>query len=177
MPQTASLARLLDELGPNPEPEDLYARFEAWAAGRGMPLYPHQADALFATLAGANTIITTPTGSGKSLIATAAHVATLAARGRVYYTAPIKALVSEKFFAWVDDFGADLVGKVTGDASVNPDAPIICCTAEILANIALRRVPARMSRWWSPTSTTSSPTPTVAGPGRWRPANRRRPSS
>ena len=91
-----------------------------------MPLYAHQADALLATLAGANTIITTPTGSGKSLIATAAHVATLAARGRVYYTAPIKALVSEKFFTWVDDFGADLVGMVTGDASVNPDAPIIC---------------------------------------------------
>ena len=138
MPQTPSLAALLDELGPRPGPDALYTAFETWAQQAGMPLYAHQADALLATLAGANTIITTPTGSGKSLIATAAHVATLAARGRVYYTAPIKALVSEKFFAWVDDFGADLVGMVTGDASVNPDAPIICCTAEILANIALR---------------------------------------
>ena len=139
MPTAPRLARLLDELGPTPGPDALYASFETWAAERGMPLYPHQADALLATLAGANTIITTPTGSGKTLIATAAHVATLAARGRVYYTAPIKALVSEKFFSWVDDFGADLVGMVTGDASVNPDAPIICCTAEILANIALRQ--------------------------------------
>ena len=138
MPQTPSLAALLDELGPRPGPDALYTAFETWAQQAGMPLYAHQADALLATLAGANTIITTPTGSGKSLIATAAHVATLAARGRVYYTAPIKALVSEKFFTWVDDFGADLVGMVTGDASVNPDAPIICCTAEILANIALR---------------------------------------
>lgn len=132
------LADLLDDLGPHPDPDDLYVGFESWAHSRGITLYPHQADALVATLQGANTIITTPTGSGKSLIATAAHVVTLSRRARVYYTAPIKALVSEKFFAWVDDFGPDLVGMVTGDASVNPDAPIICCTAEILANIALR---------------------------------------
>ena len=138
MPQTPSLAALLDELGPRPGPDALYTAFETWAQQAGMPLYAHQADALLATLAGANTIITTPTGSGKSLIATAAHVATLAARGRVYYTAPIKALVSEKFFALCDIFGADRVGMVTGDASVNGDAPIVCCTAEILANIALR---------------------------------------
>ncbi len=138
MPEQPSLSLLLDELGPRPAPDDIYTAFEDWTMRQGMTLYPHQADALLATVTGANTIITTPTGSGKSLIATAAHVATLANRGRVYYTAPIKALVSEKFFSWVDDFGPDLVGMVTGDASVNPDAPIICCTAEILANIALR---------------------------------------
>lgn len=89
-------------------------------------------------LSGANVVVTTPTGSGKSLIATAAHFAARAAGQRTYYTAPIKALVSEKFFALVDVFGAEAVGMVTGDASVNSDAPIICCTAEILANIALR---------------------------------------
>ena len=138
MPEQPSLSLLLDALGPRPAPDDIYTAFEDWTMRQGMTLYPHQADALLATVTGANTIITTPTGSGKSLIATAAHVATLANRGRVYYTAPIKALVSEKFFSWVDDFGPDLVGMVTGDASVNPDAPIICCTAEILANIALR---------------------------------------
>ena len=138
MPEQPGLSLLLDELGPRPAPDDIYTAFEDWTMRQGMTLYPHQADALLATVTGANTIITTPTGSGKSLIATAAHVATLANRGRVYYTAPIKALVSEKFFSWVDDFGPDLVGMVTGDASVNPDAPIICCTAEILANIALR---------------------------------------
>ncbi|MCU1587675.1 MAG: box helicase domain protein, partial [Frankiales bacterium] len=54
------------------------------------------------------------------------------------YTAPIKALVSEKFFALCDVFGADVVGMATGDASVNPQAPILCCTAEVLANRALR---------------------------------------
>ena len=57
---------------------------------------------------------------------------------RTFYTAPIKALVSEKFFALCATFGADKVGMMTGDASVNPDAPVICATAEILANIALR---------------------------------------
>ena len=78
-------------------------------------------------------ILATPTGSGKSLVATAAHAAALARGERSVYTAPIKALVSEKFFALARDFGPDNVGMVTGDASINPDAPIIACTAEILA--------------------------------------------
>ncbi len=138
MENMAPLAKLLDDLGPKPETDAVFDAFSKYAESKGTPMYQHQAEALLATLMDANTIITTPTGSGKSLIATSAMVATLAERGRVYYTAPIKALVSEKFFAWCEDFGADLVGMVTGDASVNPDAPIICCTAEILANIALR---------------------------------------
>lgn len=137
-PGQAPLATLVAGLGPHPDADAVFTAFESWGAGRGLRLYPHQSEALIGLLSGANTIIATPTGSGKSLIATAAHVVTLAARGRVYYTAPIKALVNEKFFAWCDDFGADWVGMVTGDASVNPQAPIICCTAEILANIALR---------------------------------------
>ena len=83
-------------------------------------------------------ILSTPTGSGKSLVATGAQFGTLAYGGRTFYTAPIKALVSEKFFAAVEIFGPERVGMMTGDASVNPGAPIICCTAEILANIALR---------------------------------------
>lgn len=120
------------------DPDALYASFVQWAGGDGISLYPHQDEAIIDILSGANTIITTPTGSGKSLIAVAAHFATLAAGGRSYYTAPIKALVSEKFFALCDIFGAHNVGMVTGDAAVNSDAPIVCCTAEILANIALR---------------------------------------
>ncbi|HEY2269272.1 MAG TPA: DUF3516 domain-containing protein, partial [Streptosporangiaceae bacterium] len=54
------------------------------------------------------------------------------------YTAPIKALVSEKFFDLCNAFGPAQVGMMTGDASVNAQAPIICCTAEVLASIALR---------------------------------------
>ena len=92
-------------------------------------------------VSGANVILSTPTGTGKSLVAIGAHAYALAQGWRSYYTAPIKALVSEKFFALVDVFGAANVGMVTGDSSVNPDAPIICCTAEILANLALRHGP------------------------------------
>ena len=88
--------------------------------------------------AGDHVIVGTPTGSGKSLIALGMHFIAMCTGRRSYYTAPIKALVSEKFFNLVDVLGRDNVGMVTGDASVNPDAPVICCTQEILANRALR---------------------------------------
>ena len=120
------------------DPDDLYTGFVAWAGAQGITLYPHQDEAVVDILTGANAIITTPTGSGKTLIATAAHASAFAQGVRSYYTAPIKALVSEKFFALCATFGAENVGMVTGDASVNPEAPLVCCTAEILANIALR---------------------------------------
>ncbi|MFZ0048419.1 MAG: DUF3516 domain-containing protein, partial [Streptosporangiaceae bacterium] len=103
-----------------------------------LSLYPHQEEALIEVVSGANVILSTPTGSGKSLVAAGAHFTALANGQRSFYTAPIKALVSEKFFALCDIFGPDEVGMMTGDGSVNPDAPIICCTAEVLANIALR---------------------------------------
>lgn len=120
------------------DPDALYEAFTGWAAAGGLTLYPHQDEAVVDLLTGANVVVTTPTGSGKSLIATAAHFAAFVAGGRSYYTAPIKALVNEKFFALCAVFGAHNVGMVTGDAAVNADAPIICCTAEILANLALR---------------------------------------
>ena len=123
------------------DPDDAYLAFEQWAEGRGLSLYPAQAEALIEIVTGNNLILSTPTGTGKSLVAVGAHFAALAQGRRSYYTAPIKALVSEKFFALVDIFGAASVGMVTGDSSVNPDAPIICCTAEILANVALRHGP------------------------------------
>ena len=95
-------------------------------------------EAALALASGANVVLATPTGSGKSLVAVAAHAQALAAGERSWYTAPIKALVSEKFFALCEIFGPANVGMLTGDASVNADAPVICCTAEVLANIALR---------------------------------------
>lgn len=118
-----------------------YLGFVEWAGDQGLTLYPAQDEAVIEIVSGSNVILSTPTGTGKSLVAIAAHAACLARGGRTYYTAPIKALVSEKFFALVDIFGAENVGMVTGDSSVNPDAPIVCCTAEILANLALRRGP------------------------------------
>lgn len=120
------------------DPDELFTEFAAWAEGNGTTLYPAQEEALIELVSGANVILATPTGSGKSLVATGAQYAALAGGRRSYYTAPIKALVSEKFFALCGVFGAENVGMLTGDASVNADAPIIACTAEILANIALR---------------------------------------
>ncbi|BAJ75497.1 superfamily II RNA helicase [Microbacterium testaceum StLB037] len=130
---------LLEHVPAGADPDAVYLGFVEWAASRGLTLYPAQDEAVIEIVSGANVILSTPTGTGKSLVAVAAHAASLSRGGRTYYTAPIKALVSEKFFALVDIFGAENVGMVTGDSSVNADAPIICCTAEILANLALRQ--------------------------------------
>jgi len=120
------------------DPDALFARFAEWADAGGTTLYPAQEEALIELVSGANVVLATPTGSGKSLVATGAQFAALAAGQRSFYTAPIKALVSEKFFALCGVFGAENVGMLTGDAAVNHDAPIVACTAEVLANIALR---------------------------------------
>ena len=132
------MTNLSDLLPRDASPDSLLDAFTGWVEASGISLYPHQEESLLAVLAGDNVIVTTPTGSGKSLIALGAHFAALAEGRRTWYTAPIKALVNEKFFALCEAFGAERVGMVTGDASVNADAPIVCCTAEILANLALR---------------------------------------
>jgi superfamily II RNA helicase len=120
------------------EPDDAVEVFLGWVADRDLTLYPAQEEALLEVATGSHVIVNTPTGSGKSLIATAAHFLALTQGQRTFYTAPIKALVSEKFFELSATFGPDRVGMLTGDASVNRDAPIICATAEIVANLALR---------------------------------------
>ncbi|GAA1256082.1 DEAD/DEAH box helicase [Sphaerisporangium rubeum] len=129
---------LLENLPETPDPDALFEAFTEWNAGRGLTLYPAQEEALIEVVSGNNVILATPTGSGKSLVAAGAHFAALAAGRRTFYTAPIKALVSEKFFDLCAVFGTENVGMMTGDAAVNATAPIICCTAEILAYIALR---------------------------------------
>src|SRR5256714_4765708 len=139
---TIGYTMTLTELLPaTPDPDDLFEAFTTWAQSQGFELYPAQQEALIEIVSGSNVILSTPTGSGKSMVAVGAHFTALAQQQRSFYTAPIKALVSEKFFALCDIFGADTVGMLTGDASVNETAPIICCTAEILANIALREGP------------------------------------
>ena len=129
---------LTDLLPTTPDPDAVFDAFAGWSKRRGLALYPHQEEALIEIVSGANVILSTPTGSGKSLVAAGAHFAALADGRRTFYTAPIKALVSEKFFDLCDAFGPAQVGMMTGDGSVNPQAPIICCTAEVLASIALR---------------------------------------
>ena len=129
---------LTDRLPGTAEPDAVFDAFQKWATEQGLALYTHQEEALIELATGANVILNTPTGSGKSLVATGAHFIALAGGRTTFYTAPIKALVSEKFFALCGVFGAANVGMLTGDAAVNRDAPIICCTAEVLANLALR---------------------------------------
>ncbi|WP_190127976.1 DEAD/DEAH box helicase [Streptomyces mashuensis] len=129
---------LIDQMPSHADPDALFEAFSTWAQERGITLYPAQEEALIEVVSGANVILSTPTGSGKSLVAAGAHFTALAHDQVTFYTAPIKALVSEKFFDLCKIFGTENVGMLTGDASVNADAPIICCTAEVLASIALR---------------------------------------
>lgn len=126
------------DITPGTPADDVYDRFVDWVEGRGISLYPAQDEAVLELLAESNVVLATPTGSGKSLVATAAIAGALARDECAVYTAPIKALVSEKFFDLCDVFGPANVGMLTGDAAVNPDAPVVVATAEVLANLALR---------------------------------------
>lgn len=137
----ADLAQLLPDLDEVPESlvdDAILESFLGWTRDRGISLYPAQEEAATALVAKDNVILATPTGSGKSMVAIAAHFIAMARKQRSFYTAPIKALVNEKFFALCETFGPENVGMMTGDATVNGGAPIICATAEIVANIALR---------------------------------------
>ena len=130
------------EDGSEPEPwltaDEAFERFLEWTGMRGIELWEHQEEALMDIAAGDHVILGTPTGSGKSLVALGMLFMAMAQGKRSYYTAPIKALVSEKFFDLVQVLGRDNVGMITGDTHINTTAPVICCTAEILANDALR---------------------------------------
>lgn len=131
-------SRLLTHIPEKVDSSNLLDGFLAWTSAGNIDLYEAQEEAILEVFSGHHVILTTPTGSGKSLVATAAHFEAIARGKRCWYTAPIKALVSEKFFSLCQEFGSDNVGMITGDASINPDAPIVCCTQEILANLALR---------------------------------------
>ena len=124
--------------------DEVLNRFVAHVAAAGLTLYPAQEEAILELCSGKHVILNTPTGSGKSLVATALHFKALAEGKTSFYTCPIKALVNEKFFALCQEFGAENVGMLTGDAAINPTAKIVCCTAEILSNLALRDRSARV---------------------------------
>lgn len=139
---TVSLGQLIpwpdSDSYPNLPAEDALELFLGWVETQGISPWPHQEEALLSLAADDHVILGTPTGSGKSLVALGMLFIANCTNRRAYYTAPIKALVSEKFFNLVDILGKDNVGMITGDASINASAPVICCTAEILANQALR---------------------------------------
>jgi superfamily II RNA helicase len=142
MPRVAERRALSSYLPAGPVASDeLLTRFLDWCAQAGFELYPAQEEALLELWAGKHVVLSTPTGSGKSLVALGLHFKAMAEGRTSYYTSPIKALASEKFFALCDELGAERVGMMTGDASINPEAAVLCCTAEVLANMALRSGP------------------------------------
>ena len=133
----ATLHELIPQ-GERPSNDALLGRFLEYVEGKRLQLYPAQEAAVLELFEEKNVILNMPTGSGKSLVAAALHFQSLAQGRRSFYTCPIKALVNEKWLALCREFGPENVGLSTGDATVNRNAPILCCTAEILANIALR---------------------------------------
>jgi superfamily II RNA helicase len=134
-----SALSLASRIHPTSDPDEILDLFVDWAAEAGFELYPAQEEALLEVMGGRHVILNTPTGSGKSLVALGLHFKALCEGRTSFYTSPIKALASEKFFALCDDFGAENVGMLTGDASINPGARVLCCTAEVLSNMALRQ--------------------------------------
>ena len=139
--ELGALAYHLYDTKPDLTDEEAFEAFTEWVAGRGIELWPHQEEALMSLMVGDHVILGTPTGSGKSLVALGMHFMAMCFGETSYYTAPIKALVSEKFFNLVKLLGKDNVGMITGDVHINTTAPVICCTQEILANQALREGP------------------------------------
>ncbi len=131
-------AALLPPEGTTPTSDDILGRFIDYTTALGLELYAAQEEAIFEILAGKHVVLTTPTGSGKSLVATLFLFKALSEGRRGFWSCPVKALVNEKFFDLCAAFGPDKVGLMTGDASVNRDAPILCGTAEILANMTMR---------------------------------------
>ena len=145
MTPEAPLAALLP--APDQPPLDdaqVLDRFVSWVSSSGLSLYPAQEEALLELLEGRHVVLATPTGSGKSMVANFLHFQCMARGERSFYTCPIKALVNEKFFDLCRLFGPENVGMMTGDGAVNRDAPIVCCTAEILMNVALREANPRV---------------------------------
>lgn len=146
-PPLAPLESRLPERCEGVDMDDLLDRFIAYTEEIGLQMYPAQEEAILEIFAGHNVVLNTPTGSGKSLVALAACFRALAEGKFAFYTAPIKALVTEKFFELCKVLGPKNVGMLTGDATVNRDAPILCCTAEILANLALREGSKAQADW------------------------------
>ncbi|GJT62332.1 DExH-box ATP-dependent RNA helicase DExH15 chloroplastic, partial [Tanacetum coccineum] len=95
--------------------------------------------AIRAFLRGSSVVVSAPTSAGKTLIAEAAAVATVARGKRLFYTTPLKALSNQKFREFCDAFGEDSVGLLTGDSAINRDAPVLIMTTEILRNMLYQR--------------------------------------
>ena len=123
---------------------------EKYAQSRSNRQYPHlaefrglyefgldgfQVEACKVVEDGHGVLVAAPTGSGKTLVGEfAVHLALQTGR-KCFYTTPIKALSNQKFSDLVDRYGADNVGLLTGDNTINGEAPIVVMTTEVLRNM------------------------------------------
>jgi superfamily II RNA helicase len=128
----APVQAALDQSRIAPDALDLYRSFERRYA---FPLDEFQIRAIVAILEGSSVIVSAPTGAGKTLIAEFAIHEALLRKKRIAYTTPLKALSNQKYADFCRQFGVAEVGILTGDVKVNPRAPILVMTTEILRNM------------------------------------------
>ncbi|MFC7449797.1 DEAD/DEAH box helicase [Rhodococcus daqingensis] len=108
---------------------------ETFAAQLSFPLDPFQSEACRALETGHGVLVCAPTGAGKTVIGEfAVHLALTSGR-KCFYTTPIKALSNQKYADLVDRYGKSSVGLLTGDLSINPEAPVVVMTTEVLRNM------------------------------------------
>ncbi|HEV7663421.1 MAG TPA: DEAD/DEAH box helicase, partial [Chloroflexota bacterium] len=110
------------------------ALVNAFTASRAYPLDPFQIDAIKALANGHSVLVAAPTGTGKTVVADFGVYLARTSGLRAFYTAPIKALSNQKYRDYRSIYG-DEVGLLTGDISLNADAPIVIMTTEVLRNM------------------------------------------
>ena len=114
---------------------DAAGLLESFLSGEGFTPDPFQRESFAALDAGRNLLVSAPTGSGKTLVGEYAAYRALAGGGRCFYTTPVKALSNQKFRQFRQRFGPENVGLLTGDHSIDADAPIVVMTTEVLRNM------------------------------------------
>jgi Superfamily II RNA helicase len=130
-------------------------------------LDPYQIEACQALEAGKGVLVAAPTGSGKTVVGEFAVHLALQQGKKCFYTTPIKALSNQKYADLCRRYGAAKVGLLTGDNSVNSDAPVVVMTTEVLRTCCTRAPrPSSASAMWSWTRCTTSRTASVAPSGR-----------
>ncbi len=120
-----------------PWPAQQGAGAEDFEANLPFDLDDFQHEAFHALDEGKSVLVSAPTGSGKTLVASYAVHRALCARGKAFYTTPLKALSNQKYAELVASYGSDHVGLLTGDTTLRPRAPVVVMTTEVLRNMLL----------------------------------------
>ena len=111
------------------------SELSTFASSLKFELDPFQVKACVALEAGHGVLVCAPTGAGKTVVGEFAVHLALAAGRKCFYTTPIKALSNQKYAELVERYGPSEVGLLTGDSSINSDAPVVVMTTEVLRNM------------------------------------------